>query len=196
MFGNTRRKEFGRGWREHGTFGSPFEEGGHHRQRGEHFDDEGGRHRQRRGDIKYILLELLKEQPRHGYDLIKELEQRFGGFYRPSPGSVYPTLQLLEDEGALRSETVDSKRVYTITAVGLKMLEDRKQEQGSEFWPRGFGRNGEQFGDLRRASMALTGSVMQAARFGTPEQVKAVQDLLTKTTQEVHAILAKGPEKL
>ncbi|MFN8481249.1 MAG: PadR family transcriptional regulator [Kouleothrix sp.] len=82
--------------------GGPFDRGfWRGRRGGGPFDEDGGgRRRQRRGDIKSALLELLAEQPRHGYELIKELEQRYGGFYRPSPGSVYPTLQLLEDEGA------------------------------------------------------------------------------------------------
>ncbi len=109
---------------------------------------EGGRKRQRRGDIKFILLELIKEQPRHGYDLIKALEERNSGFYRPSPGSVYPTLQLLEDEGHLRSETINGKRTYTITEMGEKLLAEREQEHANHggdkehFGRRGFGRHG------------------------------------------------------
>src|SRR6266540_3292714 len=85
--------------------------------------------RQRRGDIKYVLLELLAEQPRHGYELIKELEQRYAGFYWPSPGSVYPTLQLLEDEGHLTSETIDGKRVYTITDSGRQLLDEQRSQR-------------------------------------------------------------------
>src|SRR5688500_6503147 len=76
---------------------------------------EGGRKRQKRGDIRVVLLQLIAEQPRHGYELIKLVEERYGGFYRPSPGVIYPTLQLLEDEGHVTSETVEGKRVYTIT---------------------------------------------------------------------------------
>src|SRR5258708_38121964 len=96
-----RRHHFGHKLHGHGPFGGGF--------------GEGGRKRQRRGDIKFILLELIKEQPRHGYDLIKVLEERYGGFYRPGPGTVYPTLQLLEDEGNVSSATVDGKRIYTTT---------------------------------------------------------------------------------
>ena len=80
--------------------------------------------RRRRGDIKYHLLEVLKDGPRHGYEIISELEQRSGG-HRPSPGSVYPTLQMLEEGGYLTSEQIEGKKVYTITDAGLKLLEER-----------------------------------------------------------------------
>ena len=155
---------------------------------------EGGRKRQRRGDIKFILLELIKEQPRHGYELIKVLEERYGGFYRPSPGTIYPTLQLLEDEGNLTSETVDGKRTYKITPAGETLLEQQKQESGNErfgFGMRG-GPNREMRSDLRHTAMALLETLMQAGRYGSPEQVKAVQELLNKTNQDVHQILAGG----
>ena len=170
---------------------------------------EGGRKRQRRGDIKFILLELIKEQPRHGYDLIKALEERNSGFYRPSPGSVYPTLQLLEDEGHLRSETIDGKRTYTITEMGEKLLAEREQEQPDRGGEREhFGRHGHGFGgrggeqdssealrnDLRHSTEALMQSIMQAGRFGTPDQIKAAQELVSKTNQEVHKILARNTD--
>lgn len=71
------------------------------------------------------MLTLLAEQPQHGYQLIKELENRYGGFYRPSPGSVYPTLQLLEEGGYLTSEQIEGKRVYTITDSGRQLLAER-----------------------------------------------------------------------
>src|SRR5689334_21771290 len=94
-----KRKHFGGKFGGRGPFGNNFGDGGHGGFG--HDFGKGGRKRQRRGDIKFILLELIKEQPRHGYELIKVLEERYGGFYRPSPGTVYPTLQLLEDEGSL-----------------------------------------------------------------------------------------------
>jgi len=168
---------------------------------------EGGRKRQRRGDIKFILLELIKEQPRHGYDLIKALEERYSGFYRPSPGSVYPTLQLLEDEGHLRSETADGKRIYTITEMGEKLLAERKQEytnRGGDkehFGRHGFGRHGREQdsnetlrNDLRHTTEALIESITQAGRYGTPDQIKAAQELVSKTNQEVHKILARSTD--
>src|SRR5947209_9137259 len=84
----------------------------------------GGR-RFGRGDLKYVILDLLNEQPRHGYDIIRALEQRFEGMYSPSPGSVYPTLQLLEDQGYVTSSQGEGKRVYTITDEGRAFLAER-----------------------------------------------------------------------
>ena len=79
-----------------------------------------------RGDLKYVILELLKDQPRHGYDIIRALEDRMRGYYRPSPGSVYPTLQMLEDLGYVTSTQHEGKKVYTITAEGLRYLEEQR----------------------------------------------------------------------
>src|SRR5437868_4413971 len=79
-----------------------------------------------RGDLKYVILELLKEQPRHGYDIIRALEDRARGFYRPSLGSVYPTLQMLEDLGYVTSEQQEGKKVYRITEAGLQYLTEQE----------------------------------------------------------------------
>ena len=79
--------------------------------------------RMRRGGMKFLLLEMLKEGPRHGYELISDLENRFRG-YRPSPGSVYPTLQMLEEGGFVAGREVDGKRVYMITEAGLALLKE------------------------------------------------------------------------
>ncbi|MBF6592677.1 MAG: PadR family transcriptional regulator, partial [Ktedonobacterales bacterium] len=83
-----------------------------------------------RGDLKYVLLDLIKEQPKHGYEMIKDLEQRAGGFYTPSAGAVYPTLQLLEDRGWVTSQVVEGKKVYAITDDGRKALQERGPRQG------------------------------------------------------------------
>lgn len=79
-----------------------------------------------RGDLKYVILELLKDQPRHGYDIIRALEERMRGYYRPSPGSVYPTLQMLEDLGYVTSSQQEGKKVYTITDEGRRYLADQQ----------------------------------------------------------------------
>jgi DNA-binding PadR family transcriptional regulator len=104
---------WGRGWRGGGwgPFGGPFG------APGERFFG--------RGDLKYVILELLKDQPRHGYDIIRALEERMRGAYRPSPGSVYPTLQMLEDLGYVSSSQQEGKKVYTITDEGRRYLEEQ-----------------------------------------------------------------------
>jgi DNA-binding PadR family transcriptional regulator len=92
-----------------------------------------------RGDLKYALLDLLQERPKHGYEMIKELESRAGGFYTPSAGAVYPTLQLLEDRGWVTVETTEGKKVYAITDAGRQALKERRDEEAQrpERGPRG-----------------------------------------------------------
>ncbi len=97
-----------------------------------------------RGYLKYALLELLKERPKHGYEMMKELEARMGGFYAPSAGAVYPTLQLLEDRGWVTSEAVEGKKVYKITDEGAKALDEAAVRRGPDgerppFGPEGHG---------------------------------------------------------
>ncbi len=94
----------------------------------------GPRHRRRRGrrqwfesgDMKYVILKLLKEKPMHGYEVMKALEEQTHGCYKPSPGTVYPTLQWLEDEGLVKGDEVEGKKVYAITQQGLEFLEEHK----------------------------------------------------------------------
>src|SRR5947207_15930454 len=92
----------------------------------------GGRsgHRRRQwfssGDMKYVILKLLRDKPRHGYEVMKELEERMHGCYSPSPGTVYPTLQWLEDEGLVVARDVEGKKVYEITDTGRAFLEEHR----------------------------------------------------------------------
>lgn len=79
------------------------------------------------GEVKFVILRLLREKPRHGYDIIRELEDRFGGCYTPSAGTVYPTLQLLEDQGYVRAEEHEGKKVYSITPEGERFLDENSQ---------------------------------------------------------------------
>src|SRR2546427_12281978 len=78
------------------------------------------------GDMKYVILKLLKDNPRHGYEVMKELEEQLHGCYSPSPGTVYPTLQWLEDEGLVVAKDVEGKKVYEITDVGRQFLEEHR----------------------------------------------------------------------
>jgi len=78
------------------------------------------------GDMKYVILKLLKDKPRHGYEVMKELEERMHGCYSPSPGTVYPTLQWLEDEGLVAAKDVEGKKVYEITEAGRSFLEEHR----------------------------------------------------------------------
>jgi DNA-binding PadR family transcriptional regulator len=80
-----------------------------------------------KGDLKYVILDLIKDKPRHGYEIIRLLEERSHGFYTPSPGAVYPTLQYLEETGYVEAAQHDGKKIYSITDEGKKFLAERKQ---------------------------------------------------------------------
>ena len=80
-----------------------------------------------KGDIKYVILDLLRDRPSYGYEIIRALEERFGGLYTPSAGTVYPTLQMLEDMGHVTAEQRDGRKVYTLTEAGKKFLAERQE---------------------------------------------------------------------
>jgi DNA-binding PadR family transcriptional regulator len=147
----------------------------------------GDEQRTPRGDIKYILLALLAEQPRHGYELIKELEGRYGGFWKPSPGSVYPTLQLLEEGGYLISEQVEGRRVYTITDSGRELLAER----GDPLDDMDRGNRPQQLIELKKAIADVGAAVMQVARSGNSDKVSRVRELLKGLKREIYTILAE-----
>lgn len=96
----------------------------------EGFFGRGPRRRRRHwfesGDMKYVILKLVQDKPRHGYEVMKELEEQLQGCYSPSPGTVYPTLQWLEDEGLVVGKEVDGKKVYEITDAGRRFLEEHR----------------------------------------------------------------------
>ena len=107
---------------------------------GEHWGGRGRHHRGRmgrifeQGDLKYVILRLLEEKPRHGYEIIKELEDRFGGAYSPSPGTVYPTLTMLEDLGYAKASSDDGgRKVYSITPEGTAYLAEHSTTVDSIF---------------------------------------------------------------
>lgn len=87
----------------------------------------------RKGELKYLLLELLADEPMHGYEVIRRLEEESNGMYSPSPGSIYPTLQMLEDQGYVVSEELDGKRVYRITAEGRAFRKEHTERTDDIF---------------------------------------------------------------
>ena len=141
--------------------------------------------RMRRGDIKYLLLEILKEGPRHGYEIITGLEGRFRG-YRPSPGSVYPTLQMLEEGGYVTSKEIDGKKVYTITDAGLKMLEERGESQFKET------PGMKQAFELKESLAKLGMAVIDGVRGSDPDTAKKIEEVLNKARKDVYSILAES----
>jgi DNA-binding PadR family transcriptional regulator len=154
-----------------------------------------------RGDLKFVLLEMLRERPMHGYEMIKALEERAGGFYTPSAGAIYPTLQLLEDRGWVKSQTVDDKKVYSITDAGRKALDERSAQEapgfeGGPFWRGGhhhhhgpFGNISPELAALGEDSMQVVGllrsAVMRAA--GDPAQLARLRAIIQQTRDALQA---------
>ncbi len=173
--------------------GGPFGRGGPFARGARNFG-RGAERFLERGDLKYAILDLLREQPRHGYDVIRALEERFGGFYRPSPGVVYPTLQLLEDQGAIVGEQRDGKRVYTLTDEGRRMLEERGDPfEGIHERVRSWfhGRPGE-IGDLLRELQGIGWTLFRPETRGwwtDPATVQRIRAVVARAREEIEAIL-------
>jgi DNA-binding PadR family transcriptional regulator len=144
----------------------------------------------RRGDVRGAILALLTERPMHGYEMMQELEARTGGAWRPSAGSIYPTLQQLEDEGLVRSEEVGDRRRYTLTDAGR---EEAGRREGPPPWESQGATGGG--GDLREAAFRGAAAVMQAASTGTDEQVAQVREILVDARQRIYAVLGEEPKR-
>lgn len=145
------------------------------------------------GEMKYIILTLIKEQPRHGYDIIKALEERTAGCYSPSAGTVYPTLQLLEDQGYIRGLEKDGRKVYQITPEGEAFLEEHRDlVQDILERVRDTLRNvaGGSMGRLNEAVAGLVGVTYRAAwqRGQDAPQTESIIKILTRATDEIRAM--------
>src|SRR5262245_64965662 len=157
----------------------------------EHGSTHRGRsgHRARRGAIRGSVIRLLAERPMHGYELISEFEERSGGRWRPSPGSVYPLLTQLEAEGLVRSTSEEGRRRFELTDEGRAWFEAHQSEASLpwERWTPG-GR-----GDLRRLGGEILGQLRQLGRYGTPAQLDRAGEILGRTRQELYELLATPP---
>jgi DNA-binding PadR family transcriptional regulator len=150
----------------------------------------GGRGpRARRGDVRAALLALLAEEPRNGYQLMQEIERRSEGVWRPSPGSVYPALQQLEDEGLVRSDETEGRKLFHLTDEGRQAAEaamaggapwDAASESvDADVW--------ELFNVARQVGMAI----FQIAQAGTSDQVAAAREVLNNARRSLYGILAE-----
>ncbi|HQC94012.1 MAG TPA: PadR family transcriptional regulator [Microbacteriaceae bacterium] len=160
--------------------------------------------RMARGDVRAAVLALLAEQPMHGYQIIQQIDERSGGSWKPSPGSVYPTLQLLADEGAVEVEEQGGRKTYSLTEAGRAEASDRPApwqgqasatgaatgEAGSH--AHGARNGGPGFGALPKAGANLAQAAMQVGRTGTPEQVQQAVDVIDEARRKLYAILAEG----
>jgi len=142
----------------------------------------------RRGEIRTAVLAILLDGPGHGYDLIQRLEDKSGG-WRPSPGSMYPTLQLLEDEDLVRSSDREGKKVFELTDAGRTEAERRVEEAGGAPWERerGMAPNRE----LRDAVGQAFVAVKQIGSVGSPSQIERAVGILKETRKQLYQILGE-----
>jgi DNA-binding PadR family transcriptional regulator len=146
-----------------------------------------GRHRVRRGDVRSAILALLDDRPMHGYEMIQELEERTGGRWTPSAGSIYPTLQLLEDEGLVTAEEVEGRKVYSLTDAGKEAAPDRTE--GGRPWERG-DEDSPRF-EARKEMFKLMGAAKQVARADDEEQLKQAAEILKDARRKLYGLLAE-----
>jgi DNA-binding PadR family transcriptional regulator len=149
----------------------------------------GGGPRARRGDVRAAVLALLRERPMHGYEMIQELQARSGGVWRPSAGSIYPMLQLLEDEGLVAAEEIDGKRRFTLTAEGITEA-DRRGATRPPWEQVGEAANAPA-GRLRDAVFQLGAAVMQVVQTGTEDQVARTLDILNDARRRIYTLLGE-----
>ena len=167
-----------------GPFGPPFGGPGGHHFRG----------RARRGDVRAALLVLLEEEPRNGYGLMQEIEQRSEGAWRPSPGSVYPALQQLEDEGLVRADESSGRRLFELTDTGREHVEQHRDEL-KEPWAAVADNVDEGLSELRGTIAQVGAAVMQIAYAGNRAQVAEAREVLAETRRALYRILAEeAPE--
>jgi len=146
--------------------------------------------RARRGDVRTAALLLLAEEPRNGYQLMQELEERSGGVWRPSPGSVYPALSQLEDEGLVQVSEQDGRRVYVLTDAGRAAVAERPDGAVAP-WDE---LSGAVDNDVAGLANEIRGTLMaagQIGRVGNPEQVAAAQKLLADARRALYGLLAE-----
>ncbi len=165
--------------------------GGHRRHRGGpwhagpgHF---GAGRRAGRGDIRAAILALLAEAPKHGYQIIREIAERSEGAWTPSPGSVYPTLQQLTDEGLVRSDETEGKRVYELTDEGRTAAEART---GTLPWEQAAEDADDDLVGLRELAFGLMAATRQVAQTGTKAQIDTAKETLRDARKRLYRLLA------
>jgi DNA-binding PadR family transcriptional regulator len=147
-----------------------------------------GSTRMGRGDVRAAVLALLAERPMHGYQIIQEIDDRSAGAWKPSPGSVYPTLQLLADEGLITAEEANGRKTYALTEAGRLEAEAAAERQAP--WLASTERESG-FSALPKAGMELAQAAAQVGRTGTPEQVQQAVAVLDEARRRLYSILAQ-----
>ena len=149
--------------------------------------------RARRGAVKAAVLVLLNEEPRNGYALIQEIEARSEGAWRPSPGSIYPALAMMEDEGLIKSVGADDQRKYELTDAGRETLAQRGEDAPAP-WEPARSDVADDAVELGRTIRQVGMAVRQISEVGTEEQLKQAQQVLAETRRSLYGLLAEDPD--
>ncbi|MBO0981816.1 PadR family transcriptional regulator [Microbacterium sp. SD291] len=152
----------------------------------------GGGSRMARGDVRTAVLSLLAERPMHGYQIINEIAERSGGSWKPSAGSVYPTLQLLADEGLIEAEEQNGRKTYSLTDAGRDVADESAEAPAPwESSNREGSRDNVRFAALPKAGVDLAAAAAQVGRSGSPEQVQQAIEVLDEARRRLYSILAQ-----
>ena len=143
-----------------------------------------------RGDIRAAVLALVAEEPRHGYEIIQEIGRRTGGVWHPSPGSVYPTLSQLEDEGLVRVEQSEGRRVVHLTEEGTRYVDEHREELDA-VWNSVSGDTDDAAVELWEQLGQLHAATRQVMAAGTPEQIATATTALAEARKTIYRLLAE-----
>lgn len=150
----------------------------------------GHRGRRSRGDIRLAVLALLAERPRHGYEIIQEVTERTGGAWRPSPGSVYPTLQQLADEGLVRTDQSEGRRTVSLTDAGTRYVEEHREEL-DQVWQVAGEEMNDSAAELLSQYEQLHAAISQVLVAGSDEQRAAASTKVAETRKAIYRLLAE-----
>jgi len=148
----------------------------------------------RKGDIRAVILSLLAEEPRNGYQIIQEADERSGGAWRPSPGAVYPALQQLADEGLISAEDQGGRKVYQLTAEGRTYVQEHADELRTPWAERGQQSWAGGVGELFKEAAQLGPALMQVVHAGSDEQIAQARKVVGDTRRRLYRILAEDEE--
>jgi DNA-binding PadR family transcriptional regulator len=149
-----------------------------------------GRGRRNRGDVRAALLALLAERPMHGYEMIQELDNRTGGIWRPSPGSVYPTLQMLEDEGLIESDQSGGRKRFTLTDAGRE--ESAKAAERPPWAEFADEETLSTVHEFRAATFGILNALREVGMSGTEAQRAQALEVIAEARRKLYAILAES----
>jgi DNA-binding PadR family transcriptional regulator len=179
--GPHRHRHHGRGFGDFGPFGWPPQRPGGRSGRGR---------KARRGDIRIAALLLIAQEPRNGYQIMQEIEERSDGVWRPSPGSVYPALQQLEDEGLIRSQESEGRKLFALTDAGRAAVQARDSSAPAP-WDQMSSDLGESAHELGQAARSVMVAFAQVMRTGDERQMAQARAVLADTRRDLYRILAE-----